>query len=515
MKTKKQTITMLSLGLAGLALLATIILAGILREFSLPIQISLAIFVISIAVYGITNPDAIKKFFGGRQAKHGSNALILTLAVLGIITVINLVAYKNQVKVDLTEDKTNTLADESVEILKSFDERIEADAFFSSVSSSKASAETLLNNFKSSSNGKFNYQFIDPNEDPLAAKNAGITRDGSIVLKYNTSQEIVTSITEQEITSALIRLKTPEEKIVYSLTGHGEWGFDDNSEQSSYSYAKSELTSKNYVIKELNLLAENKIPEDATIIIIAGPVKPLSEVEVKLLDEYVLKGGSLIVLYEPSVMTEFGETEDPLNAYLLSNFGVSFVDDMVLSNEVDPPSTAVAAEYGNHPITTKLQNIVTVFPTARSIEIEEDNIFEITELIFTSDQSWSETNMQGLLNGEYGLDPEIDHSGPITIAITLSDNQSGSRVVLFGDADFASNLMYRMYANSNLFLNSVDWAANQDEIINLTAKQQTSRTIITPNLYLQNAILLGVVIIIPLAIIIAAIFIFIKRHREV
>ena len=63
--------------------------------------------------------------------------------------------------------------------------------------------------------------------------------------------------------------------------------------------AKATLESKNYSVKPLSLLVENKIPEDASVIVIAGPIKPVSENEVKLLKDYLAGGGSLIVMGYP------------------------------------------------------------------------------------------------------------------------------------------------------------------------------------------------------------------------
>jgi hypothetical protein len=80
--------------------------------------------------------------------------------------------------------------------------------------------------------------------------------------------------------------------------------------------ALATLESKNYAVKTLNLLVDNKIPEDAEVIIVAGPLKPVSDDEVRLLKDFLANGGSLIVMQDPSIVTEFGEVEDPLSKML-------------------------------------------------------------------------------------------------------------------------------------------------------------------------------------------------------
>ena len=96
--------------------------------------------------------------------------------------------------------------------------------------------------------------------------------------------------------------------MVYFLTGHGERDIEQAGE-TSMTRAKTTLESKNYTVKTLNLLAENQIPEDASLIVIAGPLQPVSEEEVQLLKDYLASGGSLIVMEDPTALTEFGDAQ--------------------------------------------------------------------------------------------------------------------------------------------------------------------------------------------------------------
>src|SRR5690606_31490641 len=118
------------------------------------------------------------------------------------------------------------------------------------------------------SNGKFDYQFVNPDRDPQAAINAGITGDGKILLQMGDRQEIVAFASDNEILKGLLRLLNPGSDAVYFLIGHGEREVDQASD-ASMTRAKSTLESKNYTVQTLNLLAENEIPEDASVIVIA------------------------------------------------------------------------------------------------------------------------------------------------------------------------------------------------------------------------------------------------------
>ncbi len=146
--------------------------------------------------------------------------------------------------------------------------------------------------FKTNSGGKFDFTFVDPDQDPLAAREAGVTGDGKILLQMGETKEIASSASEAELTKAMIRLISPQERVVYFLEGHGEPPLEATSDKSSFSTAKATLESKNYTVESLNLLSTNKIPDDALSIIIGGPKKPLTESEVALLKDYVNAGGS-------------------------------------------------------------------------------------------------------------------------------------------------------------------------------------------------------------------------------
>lgn len=512
MKAKLQKYAKIGLIIAAVGASSSLALGLILKKFNLPVQISLGLAVIGLTAFIIFDPVSIRRFIKGRQARHGSNAFLLTLAVLGILIVVNLLSYKNTIQWDLTEGKENTLAEETINTLNSLASPIHAQAFFSS-NLSRESASSLLEKLKTGADGNFDYEFIDPNLEPVLAKNAGIVRDGSIVLKMEEQQEIITTITEAQVTSALIRLSQPGDRSIYFLTGHGERSISESSE-FSYTKVVAELKTKNYQINELNLIATNSIPEDALAIVIAGPIKPLSAIEVQLLQEYQTIGGSLIVLYEPSLLTEFGGLEDPLQIFLSEFWSIQINDDFVIDSTATNAMNAIIISFSEHPISESL-TMVAILPSARSVTINASGTNAANSLAFTSENSWAETDMNSLLQGNYKFNSGVDVAGPISLSVISEDTTTGSRVVVFGDVDFANDSNYTYYGNADLFLNSVDWAANQDSLISLTPRTKTTRVIATPQVYVQGLIMFGSIILLPAIIILVAIIVFVRRKREI
>jgi ABC-type uncharacterized transport system involved in gliding motility auxiliary subunit len=480
------------------------------------LMISAGLIILGLAAYAILEPDRVRRFFTGRQARYGSNALIMTIAFLGILIVGNVLAYQNPVPLaDLTEDKVNTLSPELTAALDRLPEQVTATGFFSQATNTETT-EQLLSNIKANSNGKFDYQFINPDLDPQAARNAGITGDGKILLQMGDRKEIVAFASETEILKGMLRLLNPGTNVVYFLTGHGERDIEQAGD-ASMTRAKTTLEGKNYAVKTLNLLAENQIPEDASLIVIAGPLQPVSEEEVDLLKEYLANGGSLIVMEDPTALTEFGDASDPLADMLAQDWGITLNNDIVIDLNSPQPTTAASAYYDSaHPVTVNMNNLVAFFPYTRSLTMAGSTEgATLTPLVQTNERSWGETDFTSLTQGgaEVGMDAS-EVQGPLTLAVAGENPTTSGRVVVFGTSNLAVDQIFDAYGNGDMFVNSVDWAAEQEDLTNITPKTPTERTFKIPNQFVWIAILLGSVIVIPGAVVLWGVSTWLSRRRK-
>jgi len=498
---------------SGVAALIAFSLYIIQREWNIYLQVSLGFVIFGLAAFALLDPGRVRRIISGRQARHGSNALVLSLAFLGSLIVINYLVYQNSQRWDLTEDKSNTLAPESLDTLKALPETVTALAFFSP-SISPEQARSLLEKYKFHGKGKFEYRIIDPESDPVAAQKAKITRDGMIVLQMGERLEPVTFITEKELTSALVRLISKEERSVYFLTGHGE-KLLDSQDQMGYSAVKTVLESKNYRVATLNLLAVNKIPEDADVIIVAGARQPLAQSEIDEISTFVQGGGSLIVLAEPNQVTNLGDAPDLLSQYLAEAWDVQLGNDIIVDLTSQQPFVAVANSYARHPITEKLLGLVTFFPSARSIRIgAEGQNYTPVELVKTSDQAWGETSQSELESQRISPTEGEDLIGNLTLAVALVKPEAQQRLVVFGDSDFASNENFVQYGNGDLFINSVDWAARQEELINLTPRESIQRYLVPPQRYTMGLILFVSVFLLPAIVLVSGGLVWYQRRKR-
>ncbi|KAF0108703.1 MAG: hypothetical protein FD146_589 [Anaerolineaceae bacterium] len=444
------------------------------KGLNLALWISAGLIVVGPALFVLLDPKRARRFLAGRQARYGSNAILLLAAFLGILLVVNILAFNYPgTPMDLTESKEHTLAPETLDTLAVLPEPVHATAFFTSQYPTDT-ARQLLENYKTYSDGKFTYEFIDPDQNPVAAQNAGISGDGKIYLQMGSRHEIVAYASEQDVTSALWRLMNPGEQTVYFLTGHGERDIETFGDTTIAS-VRAALEAKNYTVKTLNLLATNAIPADAKAIIIAGPLDPLTDGEITLLRDYSTVGGALVIMVEPVPLTNYGANPDPLAAYLATQWGVTLNNDIVIdTNSGTQPLYAVAAAYGDHSITRKLQGQVAFFPDARSLSLGTGIAATPQALASTIQDAWGETNFADQ-NAKY--DAGADTPGPIILAAAAEDSITGSRLVVFGDSDFASDMFFSQYANGDILINAIDWAAGEEQMINLSKPAQTPRTL--------------------------------------
>ena len=477
--------------------------------------VSLGVAIIGPALFALFDPKRTREFLAGRQARHGSNAIIMLIAFILILVVVNAIVYQNPVQWDWTEGKQNTLAKETIETLKALPAPVQAIGFFTSRTSNSSTLE-LFNKMKAKSNNKFSYEFVDPDTNPAKAEQYKVTQDASVVLVLQGRQEVLTNPTEQDFTNAMVRLMNPGQRAIYFLIGHGERDIQ-NSGDNAYARARTVFESKNYTVKSLNLLAENKIPDDALAIIIDGPTQPISSQEMILLKAYVDKGKALVVLEEVSLGTSTTKTSDPLLDYLATSWGIAVNNDLVIDPSSSQIDYAIENAYGSHAITEKLisQNLVSFFPTARSLTLN-GNIANVTTtaLVTTISSSWGETDFTALQNNQVSYDAASDIKGPLTIAAAGENSKTNGRVVVIGDSSFASDQYFDQYGNGDLFINAVDWAAGQGNTINITASQAVSRQMRLPSSITILLLAFAFIILIPGLVITAGVVSWMTRRSR-
>jgi ABC-type uncharacterized transport system involved in gliding motility auxiliary subunit len=421
----------------------------------------------------------VERLFG-RQLRLGTNLVIAALAVLGIIAVVEAISLRHSYRFDLTANKRHSLSPQSQQLLAELPQAVKATAFYQDAQAGRENAKDLLDQY--AYYGKnFTYEFIDPDRNPGLAKRYGISSYGTIVLEGGDKEEKVITADEENFTNALLKVIREGKKVVYFLQGHGEHA-SDSSERDGYAEAKRAIESQNYEVKMVNLLSEGRLPDDAAIVIIAGPRKDLLDAELAELTRFIDRGGKVFIMLDPE--------GPPSVARFLMNYGIQVLDGAV----VDLVSRLFGADYlmpvitayEQHPI-TKNFDIASFFPLALAVKTTEAMPERVSaqSLAKTSPNSWLKSDMNELKaelrnEGRPLLNEGRDTKGPVSVAavatVTIPSSGAGesptkkARIVVFGDSDFASNNYLNLSGNRDLFLNTVSWLAEEENLIAIRPK---------------------------------------------
>jgi ABC-type uncharacterized transport system involved in gliding motility auxiliary subunit len=275
-----------------------------------------------------------------------------------------------------------------------------------------------------------------------------------------------------------------EERHIYFLTGHGEYDISDKGDQGLSTLAKL-LSSNNISSKKLMLGVEEKIPEDCDVLIVAGAHNDLTEKEEPMIEEYLKKGGDALFLIEHVIVTtpdkpltdEEMHKNPSLNS-ILNQWGVNIEEDIVvdLSSHVGT-DVGCPATRNYMPHKAIIQGLdYTFYVRPRSITVLENRrpSIKVSPIVFTATKidSWAETNR----TLEVHFDETSDRPGPVPISFVIleekeADDLSQTRIIVFTDADFLTNVFINQYSNAKMGLNIIKWLSELDYQVFIDQKE--------------------------------------------
>jgi ABC-type uncharacterized transport system involved in gliding motility auxiliary subunit len=451
-------------------------------------------------LYILSQWREILQAFGGRQARLGTLASASVIVVLAILVAINYLGARRNKRWDLTAAKQFSLSDQTRKVLQDLKQPVHIRVF------ARAGEETerfrdRLDEYAQASK-QVTIEYIDPERKPTVAQQYGITSLGTVLIEYAGRTEKVTSDGEQELTNALIKVIQGKQPKVYFTQGHGEKD-TTSSDRSGFGSISAALTSDNMTVDKLVLAQQTAVPADADVVVIAGPKTDFLQPELDMLKTYLAHGGKVFVMLDPVIKADQPQLTG-LEA-LLKEWGITAGRDVVLDVSGmgrligTDESVPVAASYPPHPITQNF-NLLTAYPLTRSMTPIQGGTNGRTAqpLVETSARSWAETDLKGLASGQPAKLDDNDKKGPVTLAAAVSapateaaaakpDAKTGSdtstdkkpetRVAAFGDSDFATNAVLGVQGNRDLFLNTVNWLAQQENLISIRARDPEDRRI--------------------------------------
>jgi ABC-type uncharacterized transport system involved in gliding motility auxiliary subunit len=485
------------LGWLGVALVFAAVAIRFLKPEYQPYYNGLAIAgLVCTLLYILSQWREIGQAFSGRQARFGTVAAASVLVVFGILVAINYLSSRHNKRWDLTAAHQFSLSDQTKKVLQDLKEPVKIRVFARSDEFQRF--RDRLDEYQYQSK-QVSTEYIDPEKKPGVAQQLGVTALNTVVFEYKGRNEKVNSDGEQELTNGLIKVIQGRQPKVYFTQGHGEKD-TVSADRGGYNAIVAGLTSGNFVVDKTVLAQAGKVPDDADVLIVAGPKTDFLPAEIDAVKAYLAKGGKLLVMLDPVLKADQPQPAG-LQA-LLKDWGIDADNDIVLDVSGmgrllgTDESVPVAASYPAHPITENF-NLMTAYPLARSMTPVEGGVNGHTaqRLVETSRNSWGETNLKSLTGGQPAKMDDDDKKGPVSLAAAVSasatltitakdakkdgDNPkpAETRLVAFGDSDFASNGALGVSGNRDLFLNTINWLAQQENLIAIRPRDPEDRRI--------------------------------------
>lgn len=454
-----------------------------------------------------------------RQTKFWSYASVYVIVVLAILGAVNWLAQRHVKSWDSTSNKRFSLSDQTEKLVKGLKQDVKVVHF--DQTSRFPQAKDLLDRYNNLSS-KLQVEYVDPEKKPLIAKSYGLRTIPATFVEVGGKREEARSLTEEEVTSALIRGIKPGDRLICSVQGSGEHSFDDNDRSNGYSALKTLLERNNYKTRSIRLVEKPEIPKECTVTMVAGPRFDYLQPAVDALRAHFLAGGKIFFLLDPPIKMARSEvSENAALLKLLEDLGVTVRKDLVLDtsgvgqifglSEVVPLVTS----YESHVTVRDMREVATAYPLARSLESKATSIAQVEKLFSTSANSYATEN---LTSAEIRINPDKDKKGPHVLGMAgTSTGGSGGpdaakgRFVVVGSSGFMSNGLIAFNGNRDMAMNLVNWLSADEDLISIRPKDPQDRRLNLTRSQMRM-VAYSSLLILPLMVLIAGVSVWWKRR---
>lgn len=405
--------------------------------------------------------------------------LVVSLVLLATFGMLLALLSGHNRRWDFTQEKIYSFSKKTVDILKAMKGTpLEILAFYPARDDNKTDIEVF---FKEAAiiQGSLQYRFYDPQKRPAITRDLGVKDIYTTIFRYKGHEERAVLPDEEDFATALLRLIQPRDITICAVTGHGESETGDRGEKG-LSYFSAALKDRNLTVRDI-LLAGEGIPAACGVVLIPGPQRGWTRDELALLMKFYHRGGGVLFLMDPtdpSASHDFHEFFIDLGVRISSNV---IVDKMSRTVGGDFLVPFVNQYNPDHPVTINFHE-PTFFPVTRTVEPVDigSRGNEAVPIAFSGSNSWAETNLQMLEQGEAVFEVESDMPGPLPVAVAMMPSNpdertptasvAKGRMVIVGDSDFITNAYLDLSANRDFALKVIDFLSKDDRFIILDSQ---------------------------------------------
>lgn len=416
-----------------------------------------------------------------RQTKYAAYATTYILIVLAAVAICNVLADRYNKSYDATANKRYSLSPQTAKIVKGLKDP--ATITYYNQSTRFREGKDLLDEYANLS-PKVHVDYVDPDKNPEAAREAGIRELGTAVVQVGMKKDEAKSMTEEGVTGAFIRDLKSSTRTVCFISGSGEHRLDD-SEREGFSHFKDLLAKEDYETKSIDLLQKAEVPSDCTTLIIGGPTRNYEQPEVDAIKKYVEDGGRALFMLDPPLKLGRSEIADnDALTTLLQSWGVTMQKDLIL--DLNPigqlagvgPQVALVTNYESQPIVNDMKGVATGFPLSRSMDIKNTDKTSVQKLFDSSATSLATDNLS---SASVNVNDPKNKKGPMPLAAagtynTGKENSQG-RFVVVGSSSWIDNGFIDFNGNNDLALNTINWLSSDEDLISIRPKPEDDRRI--------------------------------------
>ena len=465
---------------------------------------------IALILFFVARAETVKAVSSRRSTKMGANSVVMVLLFLGIVSIVNFLAARHSIRWDLSENQNFSLAPQTQRVIRSLPREVKITVFTREKDPGYQTYKERLDSYRQASS-KIAVEFVDPERQPKLAQSYGITRTDTAIFESGAQTIRVTNPSEAELTGALIRVSKDDKKRILFLEGHGEPS-TDNRDRTGFSIAKEILDKQGYEVGTLSLLTQTSVPDNTSILAIAGPRKPMTPEELDRIRAYVEQGGHLLVMVDPDSQAELNPLLKHWGAALGPGVLVDFQDRLAQGE----PTVLLVRTFTEHEITQDLTAAV-LFPLARHVTFDEQagKDRDFVQLARTSPNSRAVIKATGRV---IALDEKTDIKGPLPMAAALApktppaEGKPRPAIVVIGNSTFASNAFVNFPGNSDFFLHTAAWLAQDRDMIAIPPRDQAVRPFV-PNPVQERTLLYVQVFFLPAVVLVAGVNVWRKRRR--
>lgn len=473
--------------------------------------------------------NTIKK----RWLISGTNTLLLIAILVAIVILINSVVQSLELTpIDCTSNKEYTLTKESKERVS----KIQNDVNIYFVGYEDSATQVSLAKQYNKANNKLNIEVIDTNQRTDIASKYNVTNDSKAIIvengeksktlysddlyTYDSSYQTI-DLTEEKITSAILNVTSEKIANVYFLSGYSDYSLDYSGGMYYLSsYLKDEVL--NY--QTLDMLIKGSIPDDCDTLVITTPNKDFDELTTNEITKYINNGGKILWLN-----SSYAESKDLPNVnkilalYGIEPFEVGYIYETDSSRKALGYESCIVEDLGSTDIAKKLTDVVLLNATKINVNTGELSNLNVEQqvIISTPSTSYFRKNISNTSSSS-----DMDEQGGFTVGgiytkkISSETEEKESKLVIFGDNNFISDIqltsqtnpMVFLANNKDLMLNSIAYLTNNDQDITIR-KDYTKSSDFTPT-DSQKLTIVRIIFMVPIAIILLGFIVWQARRRK-